>query len=242
MLLFITGACLSHIAAAISAHVEVFSSSQTCEVLPSHDICTRQRHILEGDYSRHEGQLIRHKAWAQVGTCHHNKEDEFCAFSNPAFNGGDGISIITTRESMPKIASRSVFNDESDIQGHHKSSDAAPYEVADIPGKGFGLIATESIRYGQLIMSRTPAVVVNTKAINGLERGHLADLLRNGIESLSEEHRRHYLNLSTHDSAGTYEERIYKIFKTNSFRTGTHDGESDFHSTFTKGESNLCRQ
>ncbi|RYP11884.1 hypothetical protein DL767_011287 [Monosporascus sp. MG133] len=156
-------------------------------------------------------------------------------FTNPSFNRGQGISVITTPESLAKIASRTVFKNAVITENSPIPPESpVPYHVAEFPGKGFGLVAAVSLRDGELVMSRTPAVMVNAKAVSNLGRDYLAGLLRNGVERLSSEHKYQYLNLSTHDKAATYEEKVYKIFKTNSFRTGAHDGESDFHSTFTE--------
>lgn len=57
-------------------------------------------------------------------------------------------------------------------------------------------------------------------------------MLARGVEDLSPTHRDEILELSTHDGARTYEERIGKIFGTNSFSTGFHDGKSNFQSLF----------
>lgn len=243
MVLFVSGAYLLHFFTFVvaSTPVNIHPAIQTCAALLFHDICVNEQHTLAGDYTLPDGAVVGHTSWRPVGPCHYYKGNDFCAFSNPSFNRGDGISIITTRDSITKVSSRPVFRDVSTtLGGQEQLETARPYKVAAIPGKGLGLIATEMIRSEHLVMSRTPAVVVNANAVHGLDKDHLASLLKNGIESLSAVHRNQYLDLSTHDSAGTYEEKIYKIFKTNSFRTGAHDGESDFHSTFTEGWSILC--
>ncbi|KAH8783069.1 hypothetical protein F5883DRAFT_482789 [Diaporthe sp. PMI_573] len=82
-------------------------------------------------------------------------------------------------------------------------------------------------------MARTPAVLVDGEAFNKLSATHLTQALAHAIKSLPYDHQHEYLQLSTHDDATTYEERVYKIFAKNNFRTKFHNGK-DFHSTFTE--------
>ena len=241
-IIFVGGVFLSTIVDAALTPVGVFSTSLTCSASPDRDdVCIHPQYVLEGDHNSPDSEFFRYESWVQVGACHAHEGDNYCAFSNPLFSGGQGISVITTRESIPKIASRSVFRNWGmpvATQSHREALGSSElYEVAKIPDKGFGLVATKTIRDGDLVMTRNPAVVVNANAVSGLNRDYLANLLKSGVESLSDVHRDQYLNLSTHSLAGTYEERIHKIFKTNSFRTGPHDGVSDFHSTFTEGRA-----
>ncbi|KAI8947012.1 hypothetical protein F4801DRAFT_582779 [Xylaria longipes] len=80
--------------------------------------------------------------------------------------------------------------------------------------------------------SRTPALVLNANAPKDLKRKELDDLLARGVDSLPVIHRDQLLELSTHDGARTDEEKVGKIFRTNSFSTGLHDGKSKFQSHF----------
>ena len=246
-IVLVGGAFLPGIVTTALTPVGIFSTSPTCSVSPDRDaVCTHPQYISQGDHNSPGSGIFRYESWVQVGACHAHAGDDFCAFGNPLFGGGQGISVITTRESIPKIAARSVFRNwgvpAATPRVVGSSEILGLYEVAKIPDKGFGLVALKTIQDGQLVMTRTPAVVVNANAVSGLNRDLLAELLRDGVESLSDAHRNQYLNLSTHNLAGTYEERIHKIFKTNSFRTGPHDGVSDFHSTFTEGRftDNRC--
>ncbi|RYO73756.1 hypothetical protein DL766_000568 [Monosporascus sp. MC13-8B] len=235
MFSFVVGLGVVQLVAATSAYHDIFSTSPICTATRVADMCLRTQSTLEEARDGSDSLLFRYESWMQVGACQNLNGDNFCAFSNPFFNRGQGISVITTPESIAKIASRTVFKNAVITENSPIPPESpVPYHVAEFPGKGFGLVATRSLRDGELVMSRTPAVMANAKTVNGLGKYHLADLLRNGVESLSSEHKSQYLNLSTHDEAATYEEKVYKIFKTNSFRTGAHDGESDFHSTFTE--------
>jgi len=100
-----------------------------------------------------------------------------------------------------------------------------------------GLVATEVIKDLSLLMSHTPAVMADGKAIDGLSVKELADLLSQGIELLPEHHRNQYLNLSTHDVPTNYSMKVYQIFARNAFRTSIGDNGTALHSVFTEGKT-----
>lgn len=170
--------------------------------------------------------------WVKGDACHGSERSQFCTFTHPRFNRGLGIALITTDAILEDISSSfTVQAPDSDGERH---AAVAPYEAKVIPGKGVGLIAPRDIRQGELIMARTPAVVVDGKAFKDLGTNDLTQALAQAIMSLPQQHQHEYLQLSTHDDATTYEERVYKVFATNNFRTKFKSGQ-DFHSTFTEG-------
>lgn len=165
-------------------------------------------------------------------TCSRAGPDEYCIYTDPQFNHGEGLSFITTAESMANLNSRPAFNRNIPI----RVTDG-PYREVDIPGKGRGLVAAKALRTGQKLITRTPALVVNAQAAEKLQRYKLDDLLSRAVDSLPSAHRDQIVQLSAHDNdAKTYEEKVGKIFRTNSFSTGYHDGKSNFRSLFAIGE------
>lgn len=169
--------------------------------------------------------------WVKGDACHDLGRSQFCTFTHPRFNRGLGIALITTDAILEDISSWFTLQ-APDLQAGEPAA-VPPYEAKQIPGKGVGLIATRDIMQGELIMTRTPAVVVDGTAFNNLSTNHLTQALAHAIKSLPQQHQDEYLQLSTHDDATTYEERVYKVFATNNFRTKLKNGK-DFHSTFTE--------
>ncbi|KAI1360291.1 hypothetical protein F5Y08DRAFT_52590 [Xylaria arbuscula] len=166
--------------------------------------------------------------WSVGSTCYGASPDEYCVYTDPQFNQGEGLSIITTAESIANLTSRPAFRRQIST-----SITDGPYLEVEIPGKGRGLVATKTIKTGRKLIARTPALVVNSEAIKKLHRDDLDGLLSRAVDSLPSVHRDEILQLSTHDSARTHEEKVGKIFRTNSFSTGYHDGKSNFRSLFT---------
>lgn len=170
--------------------------------------------------------------WLKGDACHKLGSDQFCTFTHPGFNRGLGVSFVT-RDAILKDVSSMLASEV--VNAENGSIAAVPsYEAKQIPGKGVGLIANRNITQGELIMARTPAVVVDGTAFNNLSTIHLTQALAQAIKSLPQGHQKEYLRLSTHDDVATFEERVYKIFATNNFRTKFTNG-NDFHSTFTEG-------
>jgi hypothetical protein len=164
--------------------------------------------------------------------CHGLGPGQFCTFSHPKFNRGLGVALITTDATVQDLSSWLILQPED--ASSEVLAAVPPYEAQQIPGKGVGLIANRDIKQGELILARTPAVVVDGAAFNNLSTAHLTRLLAHAIEALPHDHQRDYLQLTTHDDARTYEERVYKIFAKNNFRTKFKNGK-EFHSTFTEG-------
>ncbi|KAH8888483.1 hypothetical protein GQ53DRAFT_691442 [Thozetella sp. PMI_491] len=82
-------------------------------------------------------------------------------------------------------------------------------------------------------MARTPAVMVDGRALAGLAPSELADLLVPAIEPLPPQHQAQFLNLSTHDRAANYTDKVHKIYSTNAYKTWIKR-DVDFHSTFVE--------
>lgn len=175
--------------------------------------------------------------WVKGDACHGFGRDQICTFTYPKFNRGLGIALITTDAILEDVSSWLPMQPPDAMSGGLAA--IPPYEAKQIPGKGIGLIANRNISQGELIMARTPAVVVDGTAFKNLSPSHLTQALAHAIQSLPYDHQVEYLQLTTHDDATTYEERVYKIFAKNNFRTKFNEGK-DFHSTFTEGLASPC--
>lgn len=176
------------------------------------------------------------EAWANGGVCHRLGGNKYCTFTNPSFNGGLGISLITTAEKIDELSSTLAFN----AANKEFSGAEPPYRDAVITGKGIGLVATELIKEGQRIMAHTPTVMVDGTVFKRMTKEYLTGLLGQAVEQLPSSHQAQFLNLSTHTDANSHAEKVYKIFATNNFKT-VLDGGLTFHSTFTEGKLERCK-
>jgi hypothetical protein len=172
-------------------------------------------------------------SWVRKERCHELDGEDFCAYVQHDFQGGEGISFVTTNSRMSKIRSRPPFKH---AQGHvlpETPHGLATYAEAEIPGKGIGLVATQPIRAGQRIMARTPAIVVDGRALDGFDKSRLSELVASAIDGLPTQHRHRFLNLTTHASVDTHADKVHQIFAINRYRTWL--GKNwEFHSAFTE--------
>ena len=175
-------------------------------------------------------------SWLRGYKCFKRGNATFCAFADPKFNDGVGVAVITTEERLAKIIQQEAFKTASRGSGASQPViQRKPYIDVPVPGKGLGLVATEPIRDLSLLMSYTPAVMADGRAIDGLSVKEFAELASIGIELLPEQHRNQYLNLSTHDVPANYSMKVYQVFARNAFRTNVGDGGQPLHSVFTEG-------
>ncbi|KAI1865701.1 hypothetical protein JX265_008024 [Neoarthrinium moseri] len=171
--------------------------------------------------------------WAQGEICQTLGRERYCVFTLPEFSGGDGVSIITTRSRLSDLASKQPFQSGNPPANTHvQAGTSTIYRQAELPEKGIGLLATAPIRAGQRIMSRTPALIVDGRLMQGLERNRMSQLLAQAVQELPTPHRKRFLDLSTHSSVSTFADRVYQIFAVNNFRTSLNGW--DFQSTFTE--------
>jgi hypothetical protein len=150
--------------------------------------------------------------WVQGPECVWIQSSEYCTFSHPSFNGGEGVSIITTPTNMDILISRSDFNRDPSTN----NVDKKPYQLREVPGKGLGLVATQVIRRGQQIVLDSPAVMMDNLVYQS-DTSIVADMLVQAVVMLPEKRREEYLSLATHDVSGDVREKIYDIFEKNAF-------------------------
>ncbi|TGJ81252.1 hypothetical protein E0Z10_g7516 [Xylaria hypoxylon] len=192
----------------------------------SHCPLETENYELSNNYASNNSSQQAER-WHVDRTCYRAGPDEYCTYTNALFNNGEGVSFIATAESISHITNRSAFRSEVSVPKID-----GPYREAKILGKGQGLVVTKAVRTGQTLISRTPALVVGANTVKTLKRDELDDLLVRAVDNLPSMHRDDILELSTHDGARTHREKVGKIFRTNSFSTGSHDGNSNFQSLF----------
>ena len=181
-----------------------------------------------------EAVPVQDDQWFRSDTCHEVGSDEFCAFTQPSFNAGRGIALVTTAQILQQTVSLPIFSNPGSQYTTSEQSGSPAYRDEQIPGKGIGLVAKRLLRNNEPFLSRKPIVMVDDTAFKRLGRARLTDLLIEGIGDLPEAHQTEYLNLTTHVEVQTHQERVYEIFMKNDFVTPV-EGSMDFHSVFPQG-------
>ncbi|KAK4193212.1 hypothetical protein QBC35DRAFT_468890 [Podospora australis] len=138
---------------------------------------------------------------------------EYCLFSNPTF-GTDGIAMVTT----PQSAWISVnFRPVAD-----KTVESTAYSVAPIPGKGLGIVANRLIKKGEIIMQRTPAVMIHSKPHVELQPEVREKVYEAMINALSETAREKFL--------AQYGDTVRDKIDNNAFRMFVGDDQHEHES------------
>lgn len=215
-------------------------------ILPP-QICPVSTTPANSSHSAPDPPTAQTQTWQRGDKCHNLGPSTYCPLTSPSFAANQGLSLITTPQRLesltPKLTSAAAAAQAQAARtpwGTKKQDPASPnappppYRQEHIPGKGEGLVAARRIAAGELILSRTPAVMVDEGAFEGFGQEALRELLVQGVGMLPERHRGDYLGLTTHDEVESEEERVYQVFAKNNFRTRIDD-EASFHAIFVDG-------
>ncbi|KAH6891324.1 hypothetical protein B0T10DRAFT_458716 [Thelonectria olida] len=131
----------------------------------------------------------------------------FCIYSNPNYNGGTGLVVIT----------KSYYHDgvmKLHDPGKTGSWDQDAYRVEEIPGKGLGLVANRRLETGEVMMPLSPFFLIQVDLLHrGAEPGKHQDLLDKGFAMLPEKTKKLFLAQFGHFGG----HRIYDILRTNAY-------------------------
>lgn len=224
-------------------YINDVSSDTTCSMLSADDILLLPQICPATQISQKSTDSVTNKpsAWLKGDVCHYLGSDEVCSFTHPEFNDGLGVTLITTAGRLEGVSAFPAMSGQGGLQksapgagGTQPDQGEAPYQDEFIHGKGIGLVATREIKAGELIIARTPTVLVDDEAFTDLGAETLTILLVEAIGNLPQQHQIRYMNLSTHDAVESDAERIYQVFVKNNFRVRLHN-IIDFHATFVDG-------
>ncbi|KAJ4544270.1 hypothetical protein HRR83_004709 [Exophiala dermatitidis] len=136
-----------------------------------------------------------------------------CVFTNASFASGRGISIFTTPAIAAEMASLLPFHNPTALtsrginhgyppqasststsKSESQSQTQTPWYTAPIPGKGTGMLASQQLHRGDLILATTPYLLSYMEnLLSTVDREHY---LRIAIEQLPERSKEHYLSLA----------------------------------------------
>jgi hypothetical protein len=155
-------------------------------------------------------------------------EQEYCVFTDVNFAGGRGISLVMESRRANFLATTPAFVEPEIIDGVNQDlvrTVRAKYEVKEIPGKGMGIVATEHIRRGDLILANTASLMIDYGAYS-LGTDEYLELEARAVDYLPSAHRAALLSLSSHDGAfSTHAEHVDKVIRTNAFDIYPDDDE-----------------
>ncbi|KAK2055992.1 SET domain-containing protein [Colletotrichum caudatum] len=146
----------------------------------------------------------------------------YCSYSRPSFAGGRGIVLVTTPVSAEEASHLPAFAAEPAAG----EGDGGLFRVAEMPGKGLGLVANQPIRRGQRIMAHPPAVVVHRRFVDDIDPEEQYRVLEDAAARLPEAAREAFMAqmgqasaaaAAAHRSTG---QRVHDIMHTNSFELG----------------------
>jgi hypothetical protein len=180
------------------------------------------RETLEAEESKTKSEkLLAQDLWPIATTCasSHNGTEEYCIYSNPSFNGGRGITILTTPSEAFAIAKSPAFTNLDLWEGVKDFNAPASdkWHVEEVPKKGMGLVASRNLQMGDHIMSVSAAIMTDFNIWDHVSLDQVRRMQTEGISHLPKHHQKIFLNLSTHDAAESHEEQVYKIILTNAF-------------------------
>ncbi|GJC95604.1 lysine methyltransferase [Colletotrichum higginsianum] len=174
-----------------------------------------------------------HSNWTHTSPCFRNGTDspEFCIY-HAAHYGGKGMSIITDAERAAHITRNWGFTRPQELEGVNRP--LPKFEVAKVPGKDYGLVATIPIRRGEVILRETASLLIDYAAFTHVPLDEMKKLQVHAIDYLPFNHRSQWLNMSSHGFQGDHTAMVDKILLTNSFDVEMDDvkRDDDFYAVF----------
>jgi hypothetical protein len=203
--------------------VAVHASGSTSQ----HQCAHPQQYIFsdQAPLCQHDGAKIgptihqpyNHPIWSHNPSCVFRRGKEYCTHTTVNFRISHGLSLISTPTAASAIAA--TFP----LAGSVRNLSVEPFEARPIPGKGFGIIATQLIPKATTILLDSPRIIASAQFPTYLSHSQGAELFNHALLQLPKSDRD--LVLSLDKSLGGTD--IEDIMKTNSFACQLHDGGQD---------------
>jgi hypothetical protein len=127
-----------------------------------------------------------------------------CLFTLTEFRNQHGTSLVTSVTTAANLIGMDAFVDKpSPLQATKRESLGPAYEVRQVPGKGYGVIATRRIKAGEIVMVDFPAVLIEIAFLADTKPHHRRRILKQAINQLPEETRNKVYQL--HRGSSKYE-------------------------------------
>lgn len=158
-------------------------------------------------------QLPPPSKWEATGQC----SGTHCIFKNLGFANGRGMVAITTAQNIKKLKALEKKSAKASAEEQQQ-----PFTIAEVPGKGLGLISNGSLHRGDPVMRKTPAILVHRAFFEQTPPEIQSPLLKKAVSLLPPALRDAFLAQMSHFPG----DRFLSILATNSFQMdlGGRDG------------------
>ncbi len=133
--------------------------------------------------------------------------EQFCLYSSQRFQGGRGIAVISTAANVEILKALETAQ-------HVSSEKSPPYVITEVANKGLGMIANQTLRRGDSILSKTPAILIHRDFLELFPPGDQYPILDAAIQQLPDLLRQTFLSQMGHFGG----HRVSDILATNSFQ------------------------
>lgn len=165
-----------------------------------------------------DNSKYEHPTWSHEPFCISKKGKEYCTYTTRKFRDHHGLSIISTPSASDAIVSAFPHTETA----RHVSPDEY-FTVQAVPGRGFGVVATQRIPKATTILLDSPRIIASSQFPAHMLRGQGTSLFDRALRQLPDADQK--LVLSLDKSLGGSD--IEDIMKTNAFACQFHDGGED---------------
>ena len=146
--------------------------------------------------------------WQGLGSCNRDA----CIFSNSEIGGG--LVIVTSQKNAEIISNYTAPPKQQPIP--------LPFNAAKVPGKGIGLIANRDIKAGEIIMVRTPTIIVQAIAHVRIDPEPRNMLYSRAIERLPKPKQNLFMSQMGKGIHGKIDTNCFQLFVDGKNETGSH--------------------
>ncbi|KAI2462972.1 SET domain-containing protein [Annulohypoxylon bovei var. microspora] len=140
--------------------------------------------------------------------------NETCIFSNQGL--GDG-SVLLTTERNARIASNFPIAVGPTVT-------TPPFHIAEVPGKGIGIVSDKKIRKGEIILVRHPTMLVQTAPHVGMEQATRDMLYDLAVENLPQRGQELFMGQMGRDVHDKIETNCFQLYIDGANESGSHLG------------------
>lgn len=219
---------------------EICISSQLLAASSSNPICRNKDGIQLATSRDSQSPLTSSGSsltWTKTTSCSKNGTSalQFCIYHSADY-AGKGISIITDKERADHISRSWGFTKPESLEGVNQP--LPKFRVAEVPGKGYGLVATHRIARGEVIIKETASLLIDYGAFLMIPPDQMKKMQAEAIDYLPFSHRSQWMNMSSHGYRGDHLSMVDKILVTNSFDVEMDDAkrDDDFYAVFVNSK------
>lgn len=148
---------------------------------------------------------------------------KYCLYNSTRFAGGRGIAAITTAENIAKVREVGDLLHEYEVS-FNNDDENLPFHVAEVEGKGNGVVANNPLARGDPIMAHTPVLLIHQAFKEEPDKDRQHHLLDLALQSLPDHTADLFMGQMAHNPD---EHPVAARLTTNAFRLdlGGDDGQ-----------------